>query len=262
MTKKRRRTNEFSVLLEISDDHFVCPPREAQRNVLLNNAIDEFCDDLYRIDELSRNFVAGDTVISIEDRTQKELSDEQIMEDWQIPVMHAMAKLVTAKHGDVLEVGFGRGVASDLIQEHGVRSHTIIECNDSVVERYRIWKDSFEDRKIDLIHGLWQDTINELGEFDGIFFHTYPLNQEEYMKFVVPGSTFAEHFFDSAADHLSENGVFTYLTNEIDSLSRAHQRALFRRFSSIRESVVELEVPNDVKDTWWANSMVVVEAVK
>jgi guanidinoacetate N-methyltransferase len=29
---------------------------------------------------------------------------------------------------------------------------------------------------------MGRTTIDDLGLFDGIFFHTYPLNEEEYMK--------------------------------------------------------------------------------
>ena len=74
--------------------------------------------------------------------------------------------------------------------------------------------------------------------------------------------TFAAHFFPVAAAHLRPGGVFTYLSNEIDSLSRAHQRLLFAHFRSVRMQRVPLVLPPDVRDAWWADSMVVVEAVK
>jgi guanidinoacetate N-methyltransferase len=184
------------------------------------------------------------------------------MEEWQIPLMQAMAEVVTETHGDVLEIGFGYGVSATLIQEQSVRSHTIIECNDAVVEKFFEWKELFKQNQINLVHGLWQDTIEELGQFDGIFFHTYPLNEEEYMKYVHGKTTFAEHFFETAAKHLRSGGVFTYFSNEIDSLGRGHQRALFKHFSSFSLKVLHLELPDDINDTWWADSMVIVKAVK
>ena len=55
---------------------------------------------------------------------------------------------------------------------------------------------------------------------------------------------------------------FTYFSNEIDSLGRGHQRALFKHFSSVSLKMIDLELPNDIKDTWWADSMVIVKAVK
>ena len=185
------------------------------------------------------------------------------MEDWQVPIMRAMADVATETHGDVLEIGFGRGVASTFLQEGGVRSHTVVECNDSVVERFHEWKAGYPTQDIRLLHGRWQDVDAEMGLYDGIFFHTYPLNEEEVMAYVHKSTTFAEHFFDTAARHLKDGGCFTYLTNEIDSFSRAHQRSLFSHFSSFTLSLVgPLMLPVDVKDAWWADSMVVVKAVK
>lgn len=262
MTKKIKRTENFEIVLEIKTEDFIRPPRDAQRNILLNNALSEFSDNLQALDKIAARFVAGRTNISLEDRTQKILSDDEIMEEWQIPLMQAMAEVVTESHGNILEIGFGCGISATMIQEEQVHSHTIIECNDSVVERFFKWKELFEDRKINLVHGLWQDTIDTLGQFDGIFFHTYPLNEEEYMKNVHGRTTFAEHFFETAARHLNPGGVFTYFSNEIDSLGRGHQRALFKHFSSFSLRVIDLKLPHDINDTWWADSMVIVKAVK
>ena len=262
MTKKIKRTEHFEIVLEIKTEDFIRPPRDAQRNALLNNALNEFSDNLRALDKLAVRFVPGKPQIALEDRTQKILSDEEIMEEWQIPLMQAMAEVVTESHGNILEIGFGCGVSATLIQEQKVLSHTIIECNDFVVKTFLEWKELFKDKKINLVHGLWQDTIDDLGLFDGIFFHTYPLNEEEYMKNVHGRATFAEHFFETAAKHLRPGGVFTYFSNEIDSLGRGHQRALFAHFSSVSLKVMNLELPDDINDTWWADSMVIVKAVK
>jgi guanidinoacetate N-methyltransferase len=262
MTKKIKRTGNFEIVLEIKTEDFIHTPRDAQRNALLNNALNEFSDNLQALDKSAARFVRGKPEISLDDRTQKILSDDEIMEEWQMPLMQAMAEVVTESHGNILEIGFGCGVSATMIQEQQVLSHTIIECNDSVVERFFEWEELFKDKKINLVHGLWQDTIDDLGLFDGIFFHTYPLNEEEYMKNVHGRATFAEHFFEMAGEHLRPGGVFTYFSNEIDSLSRGHQRALFKHFSSVSLKVINLDLPDDINDTWWADSMVIVKAVK
>jgi guanidinoacetate N-methyltransferase len=262
MTKKIKRTGNFEIVLEIKTEDFIRTPRDAQRNALLNNALNEFSDNLQALDKSAARFVRGKPEISLDDRTQKILSDDEIMEEWQMPLMQAMAEVVTESHGNILEIGFGCGVSATMIQEQQVLSHTIIECNNSVVERFFEWKELFKDKKINLVHGLWQDTIDDLGLFDGIFFHTYPLNEEEYMKNVHGRATFAEHFFETAGEHLRPGGVFTYFSNEIDSLSRGHQRALFKHFSSVSLKVINLDLPDDINDTWWADSMVIVKAVK
>ena len=263
MIKRVKRTEQYEVSLVIKDDNFINPPRDAQRSTVLNRAVKEFGEDLEALHQLASEFVSGDSTIVVEsDRTQASLTDQQIMEDWQIPIMQAMAEAVCATGGDVLEVGFGRGVSSSMIQNCGVQSHTIIECNKSIIDKFEEWKRQQDNQNIFMVEGLWQDTIDSLGTYDGIFFHTYPLNDEEYMKYVHGKVTFAEHFFSTAAAHLNPDGAFTYFSNEIDSLSRGHQRALFKYFSNINISKVELDLPHDVVDTWWSNSMVVIKASK
>ena len=42
----------------------------------------------------------------------------------------------------------------------------------------------------------------------------------------------------------------------------ADQRALLEHFSSLSVRVESLEVPEDTRDAWWADSMVIVKAVR
>ncbi len=263
MTKRIKRLRQVEVTLQIKDDAFIRPPNDQQRNWLLNSALGEFVYDLQMLDELAKRFVPGAGHLPVEDRTQAVLTDEEIMEDWQLPLMQEMARVVSVSHGDILEIGFGRGVSSAMIQQEGVRSHSIIECNDSIVERFNEWRKKYPDSHFELVHGLWQDTLPNLGKFDGVFFHTYPLNEEDLLQQIGKSVTFADHFFEHAAAHLKPGGVFTYLSNEIDSLSRTHQRLLLEHFSKIELQVVkDLQVPDDVRDAWWSDSMVVVAATR
>lgn len=259
--KRIKRSDKYEVNLNISDSNFINPPREAQRNALVNRALKEFTFDLEALHKQSELFVPGATVNSFEDREQKLLEEQEIMEDWQIPVMERMAAAVAKKGGSILEIGFGRGISAEMLQKYEIDSHTIIECNDAVVAQFHSWKTNYADKDIQMVHGLWQDTINTLGLFDGIFFHTYPLNEDEYMNYVNGSITFAEHFFSHAAQHLKPGGKFTYFSNEVDSLSREHQRRLLHYFSSFSVSIVPLQMPEDVKDTWWANTMAIITAV-
>lgn len=265
MTRQVRRHKSFELTLDIASPDFIRPPRDAQRRWLINRGLAEFMWDLEHLDLLASQMVAGNEGTLSQDRTHGELSDADIMEDWQIPVMEAMARIAGRSGGDVLEVGFGRGVSADMIQRHDVRSHTIVECNDSVVERFNQWRRAPARATCDIrmIYGRWQDTVEQLSNYDAIFFHTYPLNADEMLEYVARSVTFAEHFFATAANHLREGGVFTYLTNEIDSLSRAHQRLLFKHFKKVEIEVVgPLNVPSDSRDDLWGSSMVVVGAIK
>ncbi len=264
MTRRIKRTPQYEIELRINDDAFIRAPREAQRNWVLNRAMKEFAGELDHADQMVQRFVGGADFQLGGDRTQAQLDDQEIMEDWQIPVMQAMAKIAGETQGDVLEIGFGRGVTSEFLQELSPSSHTIVECNDSVVARFEKWKQQYPDRDIRMLHGMWQDLlVDDVGPFDSIFFHTYPLNESEYVEQVVQSETFAEHFFPTAARLLRDGGVLTYLTNEISSLSRGHQRALFNHFRTFTLSkVTELDLPNDTRDALWANSIVVIRVEK
>lgn len=261
--RKIKRTPNYELVLEVKNENFIAPPRPAQRNWLLNQVVTELAHDLENLDRVAQGLAPGVEGVQIAERSQAVLADEDIMEDWQTPLMQAMAAVVAGPGRDVLEIGFGRGVSAGFIQERGVRSHTIVECNASVIARFPGWKANWAGRDIRLIAGRWQDVTGQFERYDGIFFHTYPLNEQEYLELALGSVTYAAHFFPTAAAHLREGGKFTYMTNEIDSLSRAHQRALLEHFSSFSVQVCRgLPIPPDIRDTWWADSMVVVQAVK
>lgn len=263
MTCRIKRKADFDISLTLKNDKFIRPPRDSQRNWLLNGALNELAQNLVALDKIASQFVPGVDGLPLQDRMHAELSDDEIMEDWQLPIMQAMADIAAESGGHVLEIGYGRGISAEMIQQRGVKSHTIIECNSSILKRFEKWRTAHAEQDIIAVEGRWQDVLPDLGKFDSIFFHTYPLDEEEFLEQIGGSSTFAEHFFEHAANHLHVGGVFTYLSNEIDSLSRTHQRALFRYFHSISLKILDtLQLPDDVHDAWWSNSMVIVKATK
>ena len=58
------------------------------------------------------------------------------------------------------------------IQRRRPRSHTIVEAHPAVYARM---KEQGWDRKagVRIIFGRWQDVVDQLGQYDGIFFDTY-----------------------------------------------------------------------------------------
>jgi len=260
-----RRSKEFDISIQIKTDQFIRPPRDAQRLWLLHQLLDETVDDLNNLDRISKRFAHGtESVLDETGMPPVKPNAQQIMEDWQTPIMKAMSRHVTEEHGDVLEIGFGRGVSAAFIQDQQVRSHTIVEASDHVIrEFFEPWKNRYAGQDIRLVAGKWQDVLDQLqGPYDGILFHAVPLDEEEFLKHMVHSVTFAQHFFTTAAKYLRTGGVFTYLTTEIDSLSRRHQRLLFQTFSSVTLSIQPLSIPADTADMWWADSMVIIKAVK
>jgi amino acid adenylation domain-containing protein len=267
-----QRKPEFDVYLKMNKGEFLSPPRPNQRNWLLRRALDEFSDDLLALDDLAKRFVTGSDRAGIEqgwtgsraDYRPSELiiEGQQVMQDWEAPLMKAMADIVTESRGDILEVGFGMGISASYIQEKCPRSHTIIECNRDVMRAFTDWRGKYPDRDIRLVQGTWQEVVEGLGSFDGVFFDTYPASEAEFEEAVINSITFAEAFIPAAARLLQPGGCFTYYTNEIDSFSRRHQRVLFQHFGSFRLSLVRSLLPPDDCHYWWADSMAVVKAVK
>lgn len=260
--RRMSRSSNYQLTAELTNDSFIATPNSAQRARVVSTRLGELAMELDALDVAAKSFVHGGTPEPVANRAQARLSADHIMEDWQNPIMQAMAKAVTQNQGDVLEIGFGRGVAADFVQSHKPTSHTLIECNRAVIDDYYApWRVGYEDREIHMVEGFWEDTLSSLGAFDGILFHTYPLSDDEYVERVQRSVTFAAHFFEHAAAHLKPGGVFTYLTMEEDSLSRAHQRLLLEHFATARLSRIDdLNVPQDTRDAHWSQSMLLVEA--
>jgi len=187
---------------------------------------------------------------------------QQVMQDWERPLMKEMAKIAATTHGHVLEIGFGMGISATYIQEHGVASHTIVECNEDIVRAFEEWRKSYPQRDIRIVQGRWQEEVGRLGPFDSVLFDAYPMSEAEFTEHIIENITFAESFFQTASSCLRPGGVFTYYTNEIDSFSRRHQRALLNYFDSIALRVIRSLHPPQTSHYWWADSMVAICATK
>ena len=242
------------------------PPRDSQRDWLLHQVMDEFAADLEHLDRVAARFVRGSESRLRDDYPDVEsaaLSSQEIMEDWQTPVMAAMASACVQPGSSVLEVGYGRGVAAEFVQGRDPSIHTVVEVNTNAIETYfRPWRARHAEADIRLLAGRWQDVVDPSARYDGILFHAFPLNESEFIEHVVNSVTYAEHAMPAMAALLAPGGAFTYLSTEIDSLSRRHQRLLFRHFDEISLQPLTVDVPEDTQDAWWADSMIVVVARK
>ena len=100
------------------------------------------------------------------------LSDGKIvMHSWEKPIMKKMAEWVCSNGGDILEVGFGMGIASNFIQKHNIDSHTICEINPDVITNLKKW--SSDKPNVKILEGDWFDNRDKLKKYDGILFDTY-----------------------------------------------------------------------------------------
>ena len=105
------------------------------------------------------------------DRYKKDLllddKNFQVMMEWEKPYMKALVNKLKPT-GDVLEIGFGLGYSANQIQQHKIKSHTIIEANSSILKKLKTWAKK-QKHPVNIIEGTWQNKLKTLGKFDSIF---------------------------------------------------------------------------------------------
>ena len=102
-----------------------------------------------------------------------------VMMEWEKPYMEALVATLKLRPDDaVLEIGFGCAYSANAIQKCSVRTHTVIECDETVLaQRARGWAAS--KRNVRLVEGCWQEYLGRLGRFDAVFFDDFPLPAKE-----------------------------------------------------------------------------------
>jgi guanidinoacetate N-methyltransferase len=252
-------------------DGFVRAPTDDQRRLILRRVAGEAVDELAHMDSIAPSFVPNQPFAQYSQEwkdaparysdSELLIDGHEVMQDWEAPLMRAMAERAAASHGDVLEIGFGMGISATYIQSHGVRSHTIVECNDDVIEEFDRWRARLPGAAIRLIRGYWEETVDLLEQYDGVLYDPYPTAADGES---APGTTSIQEdpFYAVAAQVLRPDGVFSHYTDEIDSLSRPHQRFLLEYFERIEVEIVGGLRPPAGCTYFWADSMAVVSATR
>lgn len=82
----------------------------------------------------------------------------------------------------VLNVGFGLGIIDSLIQSYHPTTHVIIEAHPDVYAK--MIEDAWDKKSgVKILFGKWQDFVEEIQEFDAIFFDTYGENYDALAQF-------------------------------------------------------------------------------
>ena len=116
----------------------------------------------------------------------------EVMMEWERPIMERSAEIITVNSGDVLNVGFGMAIIDTAIQQFDLNTHTIIEAHPQVIARAEEWA---KDKKgVQIVPTRWQEALNKIGPFDGIYFDTLMPPMIPFMretpKLLKPGGIF------------------------------------------------------------------------
>jgi type IV protein arginine methyltransferase len=102
--------------------------------------------------------------------------DMEVMMDWEDAIMKKSADYVCKNGGDILEIGFGMGIAANYIQANSINSHTIVENHPQIIEKAKAW--AADKPNVTIIESDWNTVKDKrrkicLATYDGIFYDTF-----------------------------------------------------------------------------------------
>ncbi|KAF9287801.1 hypothetical protein BGZ74_001006 [Mortierella antarctica] len=143
-----------------------------------------------------------------------------VMMGWELPLMIRHAEVISPSEGlRVLNVGFGLGLIDKELQKRSPAQHTIIEAHPDVYAK--MLRDGWDKKPgVKILFGRWQDVVDQLEVYDGIFFDTFGEFYEDLRSFheIVP-------------NHLEEGGIYSYF----NGLGATNQffHAVYNRISEL-----------------------------
>jgi len=147
-----------------------------------------------------------------------------IMFNWERPLMESFARLLLDEPGDLLEIGFGAGIAATEFQLRAPKTHTILEPHPKLFERAVAWKENYRT-EIRLVRDFWQHQVHRMGRFNAIFYDSYsPAERVEEDSFA---------FFRLAAEHLLVPGGKLGFWHPGTALRESFQRELLTLFRQL-----------------------------
>jgi guanidinoacetate N-methyltransferase len=174
----------------------------------------------------------------------------QVMQSWERPLMEAMADEVAVLQGDVLEIGYGMGIAAQMIVNSGCASYTVIEAHPAIAQLARAWA-SVQSIPCTILEGAWQDIVPRLSiHFDSVLFDTFPLSADERGKNHFP-------FIPIAPSLLRRGGIFVYYSDETFEFRSEHLAMLLTHFDEVKLIKVSGLKPGNDCEYWGADHMIV-----
>ncbi|DAZ97463.1 TPA: hypothetical protein N0F65_009946 [Lagenidium giganteum] len=148
---------------------------------------------------------------------------QQVMMEWEKNYMEqCVDALCIQPHERVLEIGFGLAYSASRIQSYRPAVHAIIECDPMVLQKAHAFAATCPS--VQIVEGLWQDVLHDLGIFDCVFFDDFPLPEIATQRSKDDNTQQRSRwhdFLDQALLHVAPGGRITgYLARDV-GLERA-----------------------------------------
>ncbi|KAI8895448.1 S-adenosyl-L-methionine-dependent methyltransferase [Globomyces pollinis-pini] len=176
-----------------------------------------------------------------------------VMMGWEDPLMKLHAKIICPEPGkSVLNVGFGLGLVDNYLQLLQPAKHTIIEAHPDV---YRKMIDDGWDKKpgVTILFGRWQDVLDKLECYDGIFFDTFGEYYDDLKQFhqILPNILDEQGVYSFFNGLAGTNQFFHDVACEMAVLD-LREMGLRTVFEDIDMETLGDDVWKDTKRTYWS----------
>jgi protein arginine N-methyltransferase 2 len=173
--------------------------------------------------------------------TEDAILDEfgkNVMMLWEKGVMEEAAEIICYNQGDVLNIGFGMGIIDTAIQNYNPRTHWIIEGHPDIQKKI-IEGGWLKKPHVRVIFARWQDVIDYLPKFNGIYFDTWDEKQYDFnvkvSKILKPDGVFC--FF---------NKTFGYkFFEENEEFNRRPYESLSKFNIEIKTTEIKEDIPQN-----------------
>ena len=182
-----------------------------------------------------------------------ESSGWDVMSTWETPIMQKHADIVCANGGHILEFGFGMGISANLIQEHDIESHTIIEINDTIYDSLVEW--AKDKPNVIAVKGDWYEDIPTDKKYDGVFYDGF-------------GDMLNKRYFPTRImQHCKEGTILTWYNNllkeesqydgSVKTMNRTEKGVplgdleQFKNTERITYETVSLTIPDEARIKWY-----------
>ncbi|CAG8506160.1 13164_t:CDS:10 [Ambispora gerdemannii] len=175
-----------------------------------------------------------------------------VMMGWEKPLMEKHAQIICPRENlGILNIGFGLGLIDTEIQKYKPHTHTIIEAHPDVY-KHMMAEGWHLKPGVKIIFGRWQDVLDQLDTYDGIFFDTFGEFYQDLREFheEVPNFLKSEGIYSFFNGLGATNPFFHDVYCQIVEMHLADV-GLKTKFIEIKIDPSADEIWNGVKGRYW-----------